>query len=731
MTLKDMIRRSSAHFLTLICLTLALLFAKGLLAIDWAHQYAQDNLMRDLLIVDYWNKRNNERLPVLYNHYLQGGYFNMPSARMGEEGEVGAGYSHVPPYRNYNLRMQLLDRLEVSGNYRVFRGVDDPILSPLGFGDLSDKGANVKFALFHPEDSDYTLPGLAVGLEDFMGTKNFNAQYVVLTQVFLKENLEVSLGYGGQRIRGWFGGAMWMPFRRSGYSYLENFSLVAEYDATPYKDPSIEKHPRGRKKKSFINWGFKHRLWNQLDFSLSRIRGDAWAWSVSTYYNLGTTKGLLPKIDDPRPYQAPINTQPLGCLRPEETMVQDFLYAMREQGLNLLDVQIYYNECMEKVLRLKIENLNYALEDQVRERLNHLLASLVPDDIDLVVVVIDEYGMPIQQYTFYMSAVRAFANQQMGPYELKVLTPLREVDFVEPYITTQLFHDWRNWVNMEVFPKTHTFFGSSRGKFKYALGLNVGFNGFLPGDVYYNVLLGYVFFSNLNHLSGVDRLNPSRLINVRTDVVRYYQQKGLTVDQGYLQKNWAMGNGWFSRLSGGYFEEAYAGLATEFLYFPINSPWAIGFDAAILKKRSYQGLGFTNKIRQIRDWQVRHKPFNFGSQCFLDIYYNWKELGVDFKIKAGKFLANDWGARYELTRHFPSGLRVSIWYTTTNGRDRINGQRYYDKGIEFSMPLDIFFTSSDRDRWRYGLSAWLRDVGVTSATGDELYNLIYEQRNNR
>src|SRR5262245_53872299 len=91
----------------------------------------QDNLMRDLLIVDYWNRKLEERLPVTYNFLLQGGYFNMPSARMGEDGELGVGYARNRPYINYNLRCQLTRHLEVTGSYRILKGVKDPILSPL------------------------------------------------------------------------------------------------------------------------------------------------------------------------------------------------------------------------------------------------------------------------------------------------------------------------------------------------------------------------------------------------------------------------------------------------------------------------------------------------------------------------------------------------------------------------------------------------------------------------
>lgn len=687
-----------------------------------------DSLFSDLLIVEYWNQKLNERLPVTYNHLLQGGYFNMPSARMGQEGEIGVGYSSVPPYRNYNLRMQLIDRLEVTGNYRIFRGVDDPILSPMGFGDLSDKGANIKLALFHPEDSDYRLPGLAIGYEDFMGTKNFTARYIVLTQVVLKHNLEFSLGYGDHRYRGFFGGFSWMPCRQSPYPYFRGISFAAEYDATPYKDPTVEKHPKGRKTRFPINFGVKYRLWDQIDFSLSYVRGKALAFSASAFYNFGMTKGLMPKINDPMPYSAPINVEPISWRRPEDVFIQEIAYAMSEQGFDLQEALIGQDPCKGTTLRLRIWNPIYYLECTVRSRLNSLLAALVPLNIDQVIVVIDAEGLPVQQYRYNMEFVRLFFANKMGPYELKVLTPLQEVTFPCPGANV-LFMKKRDWLNIELYPKTHSFFGSSRGKFKYALGATLSLNGFLKHEVYYSINLGWIAFSDMDHLSGIDRLNPSQLLNVRTDIVKYYRQRGVTVDEAYLQKNWNWGKGYFSRVALGYFEEEYGGLATEFLYYPVESAWAAGFEGAVFKKRTFRGIGFTGRIRQMRGHvPVYHKHFT-GSQFFVNFYYDWVNARLDFKTKIGKFLANDVGARFELTRYFPSGLRVTLWLTYTNGNDKINGSIYYDKGIYLSMPLDIFYTHTDRSRWGYGMSAWLRDVGVIAETGKPLYNMIREQRN--
>lgn len=687
-----------------------------------------DDLMKDLMTVQYWNERLNDRLPVTYNNFLQGGYINMPSARMGTEGELGVGYSHVHPYINYNLRCQLIDRLEVSGSYRIFKGVDDPILTPLGFGDMSDKGVNVKFSLFHPEDSDCRLPGLAIGFDDFIGTQNFRSKYAVLTQVFLDYNTEVSVGYGTDRLRRFFGGMNWMPWRKSGHPYIKGISFVAEYDATPYHDPKIEKHPRGRKSRTGWNGGFKYRLYENFDFTASYVRGHKWAFSVSSFYNFGSSKGFVPKIDDPLPYKAPVNVEPIGVVRPESALAQDLVYAFKEQGFDILSMWLCYDEDGDKQLRLSVYNTIFRSEKEVRNRLNHLLAYLIPSNIDMVIVTMESEGFPIQDYNFAMDFVRRFGGHDMCAHELRVLTPMTDATFPDPCTESLIYKTERDWFNIDFYPQTHSFFGSSRGKFKYALGVASLIDGFINNDIYYSAEFGYTVFSNLHHLSPVDRLNPSKLINVRTDIVNYYRQPGITVNEAYMMKVWNLGRGWYLKGATGYLDIAYAGLAGELLYYPVKGPWAIGLEGAIYRKRSYQGLGFTNKIRKVRNYIAHHVPFPYGSQYFLDIYYDYREAKIDMKLMLGKFLANDYGYRYEISRNFDSGMRLTLWYTYTNGNDHINGTVYHDKGVAISLPLDMFYTQTSRETWDYALAAWLRDVGAIAGTGKNLYYMINDQR---
>ncbi len=710
-----------------IFLSSSLFLFGSLFGIEYSCQEREERLMDDLMITEYWNCRICERFPIYYNHLLQGGYINMPSARMGNEGELSLGYSYVPPYHNWNARAQVLDRLELTLNYRIFKGVKDPVLSEFGFGDFSDKGANLKFAILRPEDSDYELPGFAVGLDDFLGTRSFKSRYIVATQVFPRYNCELSLGWGEWRIRGIFGGIIWAPFWNRPNSFLSGLAFSAEYDAIPYESEKREPHPGGRVKKSPINIGIKYALGNAIELSASRIRGTEYAFSGSLAYNFGSSKGFVSKTSDPLPYSSPVNTEPLGYFRSEEVLVQDLNFAFMEQGLELMEVWLGYDNEGAKTLYMNVYNKIYRFENKLRERLDRLLAYLIPADIKKVNVIIMSEGFPIQQYNYCMYFVRRLGAGCMGRHELEVLTPISEVKKPDPYLYSLLFKQDFYRMCFVLFPDFRSYFGSAKGKFKYTLGFNTGIDGYLPYEIFYSFRAGYLVLSDIDDVNAVDRLNPSQIINVKTDLPLYLKQRGLVFPEFYLRKinNW--GSGVYTKFAVGYFEQSYGGCAYEFLYYPVCSRWAFGIEGAVLKKRNHTGFGFTDKIRKFHGFIPTYRKF-LGSQYFANLYYDCREINMEFRIKAGQFLARDLGVRYEISKYFESGMRLTGWYTMTNGRDKINNETYYDKGFMITLPLDIFYTCSSRRQWRYGMSAWLRDVGFYSTTGGELYYLINDQR---
>lgn len=683
------------------------------------------DLMRDLSIVRQFEEETHRKLPVHYGFFGHVGYFAMPSARMGEVGTFTAGYSSVPPYSNYFLGFQLFERLEFSGAYRVFKGVEDQALSKFGFGDFSDKGVNFKLGLVLPEDFDYLLPGLSVGWIDFLGSSRFDAIYAVLTQVIPKYGLEVSLGYGWRCYKGFFGGISWMPWWKSCDIVLKNFCFAAEYDAHDYKHDA---HPFSRDQKCAINVGMKYLLGKYGNLFISTTRGKKVAMGFALNFDLGTNCGLLPKIDDPLPYQSPMNWQEICVIRTKENVASDFGYALEEQGFCLMQSFI---ECCQRTggrtLRMEVINHQWRYERIVHQRLLHLLAFLTPGNIDCVIVVVRTEGMPVQEYRFRREDLRIFASGCMCQTEMDTLSPIREVTR-QRKCSEVIFNRSEKLCHFELLPRLRSFFGSARGKLKIGGDVVASIDGYFMDFLYHRTLLRYSVFSQMEVIGDRDLLNPSQLINVNSDRIRYYQTARLFLEEAFIQRNWSMGCGFYGKVGAGFFNVAYAGATAEALYYPLNSCWAVGLDASILKKRTYDGLGLMRTIRKFDGVNATFIPYDYLTQYFLDFYYEFKPAEVEIKVSIGQFLAKDFGVRTEASRYFKNGVKVGIWYTVTNGNDHVNGSVYYDKGIMVSVPFDLFFKCSTKTHWNYSMAAWLRDVGYRTWTGKSLYHLINTER---
>jgi hypothetical protein len=687
-----------------------------------------ERLFRDLEVVAKVDQQILDHLPVIVNYNLQGGYFTMPSARTFNAGLMGFGFAYVKPYHIWSLGFQFFDHLEATGNYWIYRKMLDADFGHLGFGDYAERAANLKFILLRKEDGLAYLPQFAIGWNDFLGTCRFNSFYVAATQEFLSYNLEATLGWGMGRIRGFYGGVAWTPLRHASW-FWKNLSLVAEYDANNYKHHHFE-HPRGRAVASRINAGVQWKLWDLFSLSASTLRGKEWAGSVALQYNLGSSKGLFPKTHDPAPYTAPVDTQSIGVLRSREELALELAYAFKEQGFDLYALCLIPGDCGQDRLWMKVVNVRYREEDEVRRRIEYVLSSLTPSNIVAVTAVTEADGVPIHEYRFRAEDLKRYREGRLGELEFRVIAPSCEASSRPSQYDGALLYQRRKPIWILTFrPWLRTFFGSSRGKLKYEVGFALNPEGYLFDEIYYNLCGTYTIKSSVMDMEAQDFLNPSRIINVRTDSILYNQSNSLHLEQAYLQKSWNMGEGWFSRLALGYFEMAYAGAALEALYYPVRSDWAVGFQTSGLLKRGYYGIGFQRKIRKLTSEGPIYLPY-IGLQYFVDFYYQYRPLSLDFKVSAGQFLARDKGIRIEGGRTYSSGLRVGLWYTLTNAGDEIGHHRYYDKGFSITMPLDIFLTKSSRTRIGYSMSAWLRDCGAISATGKQLYPTLFWERFN-
>lgn len=690
----------------------------------------KDSLFNDLQLLKKADENFCDKPPIIYNHYGQVGYFAMPSARVRNDGDLSMGYSQVPPYNNMFIGFQPFSRVEAAFAYRIFTGIQDVHLSQWGFGDYADKGFNIKVNFLKPEDTDYIVPGFAFGWDDFLGSQLFSSQYIVMTQEWPCYNCEATIGYGWGRIQGPFAGIAFSPFRKASH-WLKGLTFVLEHDAVNYSDAVAEPHPNGRYQNYPINFGLKYTWDKYFQVSLSQLRGRYLAVSSMFTFDIGSFDGLFPKVDDPPYYKAPINIEPISKDRNKEYLIEDLAYALDIQGFTLIRASLEHCSYKLPTLRLRVVNRDYIYEPEVHKRLGYLLALLSPCNISEVIVVISSKNVLCQEYRFPRMALNYFATHEMTEYELAVVSPIREVTFPRrrPEI---LFEASEKAIDWGVSPLFSSYFGSSRGKFKFAADLAAYVEGFVWYDVYYKAMASYSVYTTAGNLTNYDMLNPSLVLNVHSDVISYYQRKNLRIEQLYLQKSWSHGWGIHSRVGFGFFDIAMGGFTAESLYYPVDSNWALGLSGSILWKRNYDDFGFMKKIRKyVGEGNMGYPiwvPYDYLSQYFLKFYYRFNHYPIGLNLTVGQFLAGDFGMRTEVSRYFPSGLRFYAWYTFTNGHDRLNGSTYHDKGIGISLPLDVFFTHSSKTRFNYAISAWLRDVGYTSPTGRELYEVLYNER---
>ena len=110
------------------------------------------------------------------------------------------------------------------------------------------------------------------------------------------------------------------------------------------------------------------------------------------------------------------------------------------------------------------------------------------------------------------------------------------------------------------------------------------------------------------------------------------------------------------------------------------------------------------------------------------LHYRFQTTGVTAALRAGRFLARDSGARFELKRRFRSGFEVGMWYSLTNGNDITSpgtpADPYHDKGIFMSIPLTTLLTRDTQTTAKIAIAPWTRDVGQMASSPGDLYDML-------
>lgn len=667
----------------------------------------------------------------------------VPTALMPQPGTIGFGFSSASPYNTLYLVAQPADWLHVGMRYVA--------ITSRHYNDISTNSQSYKDKSFdlavRAWDESRWRPAVAVSISDLGGTGLFAGESIVATKHFGRWVATLGLGFGRLGTRGdlsnpvasliprarnrellayadrqggipaigdWFGGRRasiiggieWAPAYKP-------WSIQLELDGNDY---SIEPVPdeslpgpgpvKGRLDvASRLNIGMRYQLPGSWFAGVAYVRGNTLVGHVGIAPRLGRDHAPPTPLPAARHLQYPPSLAEMPLLDSEQ--------GVNDWTADLVRSKIYPHAAAidpdQGTLTLwQTNRLSESSLDALRVVGRKTLARL-PDEIQQIEVVDVVGGLDALQLSADRATLDAEARGQLSTDQLRQRVTMS----ARPEITRAQ----AQYPQLLVYP-------SWRYGIEPAFRTNIGgADGFLIGQVVAKPFaslqltprLGMIAAAGVNLLNNLDRLNdptPSgNLPAVRSDLNRFQTSSSAAyLDRWMANYMLPLAEDWFARISGGYLEEMYGGIASEILYRPVASAWALGLDLNYVKKRSYaQWLGF-------QDYQV--------ATGHLTGYYRAPRQGVVVKLSAGRYLARDWGATLDVAREFRNGVVIGAFATQTNVSSADFGEGSFDKGVYLRIPLGVLVPGRSRGDVNFSYRFLSRDGGQKVRNGRQLYSVF-------
>jgi membrane-associated phospholipid phosphatase len=659
---------------------------------------------------------------------LQGqtGYVAMPSAIVPADGEFSTGYSYDSPYGSMWASATVIPSLQVTGRYVSITGIAG-FSNISSYGRYKDKTVDAKLQLWQESGS---MPAVAIGATDMLGTALFKGQYLAATKTFgHSANVEATLGVGRQRPHGVFAAARWRP------EAAPAWAVVAEYDANDYASDFAARDTAAGRRKPGPVLGVEYR-WGWLGAQVALHRDHL---SANAYVTIPLgQREYLPKLREPKAFEQK-DAPPRAAMsdwqrdsRPAAALVR----ALGQQDFKNVRVELAGGVLRMSLTNNRISNLGRAIGRAARTALAFAPAGTRMLQIaytkNEVAVATYEFhdlyalsyylGGTIDRSTFLQSVVIRSAqpgDALAGSDQSAVLAGLVDdvqvgVDIGHDGNAVQLRSEDREANRLRIAPKLGLFFNDPSGALRYELDASGNYDRRLGAGLYLN---GAVTAKLIETVSGVTQPSNSVLPHVRTDIAEYKRGSRVKLNKLMLNQYLMPAENWYARLSGGFYEEMFGGAGAQMLYAPRDTRWAADLSVDALQQRGYKGWLDTRDYRTVTAIGALH--YRLPSD-------------ITVTARAGRFLARDSGVRLEAKRRFLSGIEIGAWYSKTNGKDITSPgtveHPYNDKGVFINIALNNMLLSDTQASASIAISPWTRDVAQMVTTPGDLYDMIEKPR---
>jgi hypothetical protein len=643
------------------------------------------------------------------------------NARFRPDGVVEAGSSLRHQRRFHFINWQALPWLEAT--YRLAERLD----GTSGAGMTSDRAFDLKLRLV--AESDW-LPAVAVGLQDFIGTGLYAAEYLVASKRFGRWDATLGLGWGrmgtgddlsnpltvissrfenrprevgeGGTINRFalfrgdeaalFGGLEYaLPEFWTPLGSVEGLRAKIEVSGDALRDerggwPARRTGLRGQAA-SRVNGGL-HWSNGWLDAGVDFVHGTDLLFRLSAR--------LDPDLVPEREALPALGARPLApAADPEAAVAQ----ALRGAGFRPVSVRIAGSEAFIAVAGGRQRRLAGAAGRVLRAAQPHL-----PPAVEQVRLSWRQSGVEVARLVLPRRAMEAASGGAGSAEEMFFAATL------EPAGADALgLIDGGTGFSWALEPRLSVLLGDPTRTLRWQVAAVAGARWDLGQGVALAGSLARALGGNLGGAPASDSLLP----RVRSEAARYAREGETSIPALYAERIWGLGPDLFARITAGYLEPMFAGFAAEVLWRPRDRAWALGVDVAQVAQRDYDQrlgvLGYATTTGHV--------------SAYADL--PWFNLyGV---VRAGRYLAGDWGGTVEIGRRFASGIEIGGFATLTDVPFSQFGEGSFDRGIFIRIPLDLFGIET-RAVTPVVVRGVTRDGGARLAVDNPLWEVTREGR---
>ncbi|MFC3126738.1 YjbH domain-containing protein [Pseudoroseomonas globiformis] len=640
-----------------------------------------------LLILAAMAGARAEEMPATGSNWGGLGLIETRNARFRDDATLEAGAAIRHQRRFWFLNFQALPFLETT-----FR-LAERLNATTGEGMTTDRAFDLKLRLL-PE-GEYN-PAVAIGLQDFIGTGLYAGEYIVASKRWWGLDLSAGLGWGrlgtgaewnnplseispafddrprnvgrggtfqtglfrGEEMAPFFGMEWTVPFLRTPWGGIDGLRAKAEWSGDRLRDerggyPARRDNGRGDAD-SRVNLGLQ---WSNdwLDAGVHWVHGTDLLFRLSLRMNAADP----PAVPLPAPPSMP--ARPVVVPADEAGEVFAALASAGFRGL------AFRREGL--VAEVALSGGAWRTLPQLTARAMRAIQPALGPGAEMLRLRWWRAGVEIAVLEVPRTTLEAVAAGLASPEEAWLasrLLPAAGDLAPDAARASPPFWDWG------VGPTLGLQLGDPSRTLRWQAGLGAGMRVDLGSGF---ALAGSASQALLGNMSG-GLPSDSLLPRVRSDYARYAEEGKTALSTLYAERIWNLAPDVFARASLGYLEPMFGGASGEILWRPHDSRFAFGIDMAWVQQRDYnQKFGF-------RDYNVA----TGHASIYADLPV-WNLYGV---LRAGRYLAGDWGATIEMGRRFDSGIEVGGFATFTNVSAAEFGEGSFDKGIYVRVPLALF-----------------------------------------